>query len=343
MQIKYLHPVIYKGYRALRPIKSLDDRLQKREKPLIDWEDLKKQGCSDAVCARITGMSRATYYRKKKRFETFGSKGLEALSKRPRTFRESAIPFATQEAVIRIRKEHPTYGKAKVTAILKRDHGITLSESSVGRILTAAIRAGRVRKYRAAVRPRKKRLFKGHAKRWSYQKPEHMGMLVQMDHMQTNVGAQRFYHFQAIDPISRMLVSEIYSSATSASAANFLEKVKLEMPFDVSSIQVDGGSEFMKHFEEKCKNDGIGLFVLPPATPKLNGKVERVNRTMREDFYEVGRAELYADTKFLRQKLKEKVNEYNLFRPHAALGFKTPQEYATEMNGKMKDQESQII
>ena len=56
---------------------------------------------------------------------------------------------------------------------------------------------------------------------------------------------------------------------------------------DIGAIQVDGGSEFQAVFEEACQERDIPLFVLPPRSPKLNGHVERANRTHREEFYEV--------------------------------------------------------
>src|SRR5918993_370382 len=50
-------------------------------------------------------------------------------------------------------------------------------------------------------------------------------------------------------------------------------------------IQVDSGSEFMAEFEAACQTRAIRLFVLPPRSPKLNGCVERTNRTWRDEFY----------------------------------------------------------
>ena len=44
-------------------------------------------------------------------------------------------------------------------------------------------------------------------------------------------------------------------------------------PYKILSIQVDGGSEFMKEFEETCQELGIELFVLHPVSPKYNGGV----------------------------------------------------------------------
>jgi len=58
------------------------------------------------------------------------------------------------------------------------------------------------------------------------------------------------------------------------------------MPFPIRAIQVDGGSEFQDVFEEECQRRGIKLFVLPPRSPKLNGHVERAQRTHTEEFYE---------------------------------------------------------
>ena len=59
------------------------------------------------------------------------------------------------------------------------------------------------------------------------------------------------------------------------------------MPFPVKAIQVDGGAEFQDAFERECQKRGIKLFVLPPRSPKLNGHVERAQRTHTEEFYEV--------------------------------------------------------
>jgi IS30 family transposase len=76
------------------------------------------------------------------------------------------------------------------------------------------------------------------------------------------------------------------SRASSACAAKFLDKIISTFPFPVVSIQVDGGSEFMKDFETACQEKNIPLFVLPPRSPKLNGGVEHCNKTSRHEFYQ---------------------------------------------------------
>ena len=93
--------------------------------------------------------------------------------------------------------------------------------------------------------------------------------------------------FTARDVVSRWDVLEIYSQATATTATRFLAALQARSPFVIRAIQVDGGSEFMAGFEEACRERGIRLFVLPPRSPKLNGCVERANRTHTEEFYEL--------------------------------------------------------
>ena len=53
--------------------------------------------------------------------------------------------------------------------------------------------------------------------------------------------------FNAIDPITKISVSFGYAGANSRNASLFLKEKMIKLfPFKVKSIQVDGGSEFMK-------------------------------------------------------------------------------------------------
>ena len=67
----------------------------------------------------------------------------------------------------------------------------------------------------------------------------------------------------------------------------YIDTLLGRMPFSIKTIQVDGGSEFQDAFERECQRRDTKLFVLPPRSPKLNGPVERAQRTHTEEFYEV--------------------------------------------------------
>jgi len=97
------------------------------------------------------------------------------------------------------------------------------------------------------------------------------------------------------------------------------------MPFPIKAIQVDGGSEFQDAFERECQKRSIKLFILPPRSLKLNGHVERAQRTHTEEFYEVTEANF--EIRELNWALFEWEKVYNTIRPHQALGYLTPQEF----------------
>jgi len=106
-------------------------------------QTLKSRKVPDHEIARITNISRATYYRRKKALQVFGIKGLKRKSTKPKILRTSKIPIETINTILAIRKENPTYGKAKITVILRRDFDIKLSESSLGRVLKKSVKKQR--------------------------------------------------------------------------------------------------------------------------------------------------------------------------------------------------------
>ena len=190
---------------------------------------------------------------------------------------------------MKLRRARPHSGKKTITTRLRRQ-GIQVSESTVGRILSTLIKRGKIKPvsfYYGHPSVNKKRVFSGHAKRWKTgMKAHRVGEMIQMDHMSVDLGMGfKVKHFQAICPLTKITVSRAYTEAKSTVAADFLSQVIDELPFEVKSIQVDGGSEFRSHFEAWCAGHGIDLFVLPPRSPELNGCVERCNRTLRYEFY----------------------------------------------------------
>jgi transposase InsO family protein len=109
-----------------------------------------------------------------------------------------------------------------------------------------------------------------------------------------------------------------------------LQEALGRFPFEVKGLQIDGGSEYKGDFEPACQELGLKLFVLPPRSPKLNGRVERSHRTHQEEYYEVTDAE--PEIASLRQELAQWEKVYNEVRPHQALGYLTPKEFL-EQNG----------
>ncbi len=75
---------------------------------------------------------------------------------------------------------------------------------------------------------------------------------------------------------------------------------------------------------------GIGHVYIKPATPRLNGKVERSHRIDQEESYRMLEGVVIDDTGLFNDRLQEWETFYNFNRPHGGLGGQTPYERLRE-------------
>lgn len=301
---------------------------ERKEKVLL-FDKLRANNCPEPLALEAIKVPRSTIYRWKRLYKLRRLEGLEPQSRAPLRRRQQQWPPSLEQTVFSLRKQNPLYGKNKIAAILKRDWGIVTSASTVGRIITSLLKRNLIRDASTYYSPRRARprLFNGHAQRWKKSmKAKIPGEYIQIDHMSVSLLSDfTIKHFQAICPITKLVVEEVYSAATSNIASRFLELVCQQMPFTITSIQVDGGSEFRGEFEQACKTSNIPLYVLPPRSPECNGSVERANGAAKFEFYYLYDGSYNLPN--LRQDLKKYVRKYNAFRPHQALQYLTPLEY----------------
>ena len=325
MQIHSLHKNIYKLYSLVAPEKSRTGFEKLCEEQVKQWELLHLHGIPNKKKQKLVGISRATYYRRKRWLKCPIFR-----SKRPKNVRQSKFGAEVYSFIRQIRTENKTYGKAKICVILRRDFGVEISESSVGRI-TKKLRFPRSR---SALRCKKKRKFNKHAKPFKFKKYNEMrlGENVQIDHMTVTRNGVTMKHFAGIERFSEHVYANVYCKANSTNAAKFLKEFIENAPYKVRSIQVDGGSEFMRDFEEVCRELAIPLFVLPPAKPTYNGKVERSNRIFREEFYDDLSEDTIVGTHCVGaiRELMKFLQKYNSYRPHSSLHGLTPLEYISK-------------
>jgi len=295
----------------------------------LRWMDHYRLHKNARKTCRHFDISPQTFYRWKRRFDPEDLTTLEDGSHRPQRCRASQTSPVVVERILALRQKYPRWGKKKLVVLLRRE-GIQLSASSVGRVMK------RLKDRGVLVEPLNVRLARAARKRrwkprYAMRKPPGYqinapGDLVQLDtlhiHFRHN---QTRYQFSSRDAISRWDISRAYWKATSFSAAAFLEYMEKKFPFPIRAIQIDGGSEFKKDFEAACQARKKRLFIIPPRAPKLQGYVERSNRTHREEFYEVEDIELKLEDH--NHQLEEWNHTYNYIRPHQALGYLTPNEF----------------
>ena len=302
---------------------------QERARKLDKIEMLLSEGCSEETALLAVEISRSTYFRWKKQYKEFGIVGLESESRRPLSVRTHKWDERLVKAILNLRKKYPAWGKQKITVLLRSEMGMTASVGTVGRIISHLIKQGLIYsvQFYFGHKRGKPRVFNNHAQRWrSHMRAKEPGEMVQIDQMTVFMPRDKpIKSFRAVCPITRFTVEQAYYTASSINAADFLDYVRKKLPFPLQSIQVDGGSEFMGEFEQKCKNYAIPLYVLPPRSPELNGKVERANGTSKYEFYY--QYEGPGGLSNLRPKLEKYIDSYNRKRPHQALRYLTPLQY----------------
>jgi transposase InsO family protein len=314
-------------YLAGHRLPRLSPKGQERFRMLSAWQALRRRGLTSSEASLTLEVSRATLYRWSLRVRQEGLRGLENRSRRPIRCRRRSWGAALVARVQQLRETYPGWGKDPLTTLLGRE-GRTPSMSTVGRILGYLKQRGYLREPpRHGSRHRKHYVPRPFAIRKPHDYPVIApGDLVQVDTMDVRpMPGLTLKHFTACDTISRWNELEVHSQSTSTTAANFLEGVLHRMPFPIKAIQVDGGSEFRAVFEQACQRRGVQLFVLPPYSPKLNGRVERAHRTHLEGFYDHYQGDLGLGP--LNHALSRWQKTYNTVRPHRALDRRTPADY----------------
>jgi transposase InsO family protein len=105
-----------------------------------------------------------------------------------------------------------------------------------------------------------------------------------------------------------------------------------QFPFPIQRIQCDRGREFFAiRVQEKLMEYSIKFRPIKPASPHLNGKVERSQQTDLREFYANADLSSFAN---LKEQLKEWQFCYNYQRPHGSLGGKTPAMYSGSLVDK---------
>ena len=230
--------------------------------------------------------------------------GLESLSRRPQNSPQQKI-FQEQEKWILELRDEMNIGARRIQNELVRKYDFHLSLASIQKVLN-----------RNQVKPIQKPKRKKKYKRYQKEVP---GERVQIDTCKIRPG---MYQFTAVDDCTRFLVAEIYPRRTAKNTLLFLEKVFEEMPFPIQRIQTDRGTEFFAHkVQERLLEWGIKFRPNRPGAPHLNGKVERAQKTVIDEFYAI--ADL--DDPELSLRLAEWQHFYNWYRKHGSIDT-TPME-----------------
>ena len=277
-----------------------DDAARRRLSWVKAWQII---GDAGAVCRRY-GISRPTLRKWLRRYEAEGDAGLLERSRRPHHSPSQKTGEAQEARILELRRDR-RLGVKRIRNELIRLDKLELSAATIHKVL--------VRHGVSVLSPRKRVRHK--SKRYNRPVP---GDRVQMDTCQIRPG---LYQFTAIDDCSRFLAASLAKRRLAAGTLAFLDRVLEEMPFAIQRLQTDRGTEFFAEaVQRRLMAEAIRFRPIRPRSPHLNGKVERVQRTMLEEFWAVTDPRA-AD---IEQQLALWVHHYNWHRPHESLGGLAP-------------------
>jgi transposase InsO family protein len=237
-----------------------------------------------------------------------GKRALLDRPKRPRR-RPNALDGRVLDIIRQVHRQLGL-GVRRLHAHLTQAGLISCSLSSVYRVLK---RAGAL-----IHRPRKPKPI------WTRYAKALPGERGQMDLMYLPEGR---YQFTLVDDCSRLLAATVLTQRTTAAVCLALPRLLHSFPFPFSCIQTDNGSEFGRALTFLLHRLGIRHARIRPRSPHLNGKVERVQRTVREEYWDgVGPGPVEEWERGLQDYLRF----YNRKRLHSALGYTAPMPYALQ-------------
>lgn len=276
------------------------EAIRRRRSWVRAWRDL---GDAGAVCRRY-GISRPTLRKWLRRFEAEGEDGLRSQSRRPHGSPARKVGTGEEAAILDLRTNR-RLGIKRLRNEMVRLHELRLSVATIHKVL---------KRRSMNVAPGRKRT-KHKPKRYSRPVP---GDRVQMDTCQIRPG---LYQFTAIDDCSRFLVTHLAPRRSASGTMALLDRVFDEMPFAIQRIQTDRGTEFFaEKVQRRLMAEGIRFRPVRPRSPHLNGKVERVQRTVLDEFW----ATVDSKASDIDTKLAIWVHHYNWHRPHEALANLCP-------------------
>lgn len=270
-------------------------------------------GDGGAVCRQF-GISRPTLRKWLRRYDADGDAGLAERSRRPRSSPARKVGESEVELIVRPRRER-RLGVKRLRIELERLHGVQLAASTVHKMLA---------KHGLSALPRKRRV-RHMPKRYSRPVP---GERVQLDSCKIRLG---LWQFTAIDDCSRYLSAGLAPRRSAAAALTFLDQMFEEMPFPVQRVQTDRGTEFFAEaVQRRLMAWSVKFRPIPPRSPHLNGKTERAQRTVLEEFW----ATVDDQAADIDEQLSQWVHHYNWHRPHEGLGGLCPIDRVCECVGK---------
>jgi transposase InsO family protein len=241
-------------------------------------------GASQKDVASRYGIDRTTLYRWIIRYVNDGLGALAAQSCRPDRCSHQMAP-EIEARIISMRKAHPGWGPRTIRTKLARESSAPPSRSAIYRAL---VRNGLIDPVTRRRRPQD-------YKRWERSRSMELWQMDVVGRIFLRDGTE-LKAVTGIDDHSRFCVSaKLMKRATAKPVTDALIEAlnRHGMP---EQILTDNGKVFTNKlknpnslvlFDRICHNNGVKHILTAPYSPTTTGKIERLHRTMRKEFFDL--------------------------------------------------------
>ncbi len=268
------------------------------------------------------GVGKSTLYDWKKRYE-YGRRHIKSLipqSTRPKKLREMHTHPSILAFVKSVRMGEHSMNKYTIKPLLDAyclHLGIlSVGTTTIGKLIRRNrwFCARKVKRY-------DKRRFRGQRRRYAPRvtTPGY----VEMDSITLYILGKRWLFMSIIDVATRYGYCAVVASISSTEARRVFLEFQERFLYPITTVQTDNGSEFLGVFHAYCLFYSITHEFIYPRSPKINGMVERFNRTIQEECIERS-DEVFYDPEQFNRKLANYLTWYNTKRPHMSLRLQTP-------------------
>ena len=284
-------------------------------------------GWSPASVADAAGVSRATVYKWLRRFREEGPAGLEDRPSRPRSC-PTALPARSVQRILGTRRRAKV-GPHQLAAMLGmprstiygvlRRHGLSRL-SYIDRPTGIPIRRYQKDRPGELVHVDVKKLARI---------PAGGGWRMRSEVNQRGTGVGYDYIHSAVDDHSRIAFSQIRADETGDSCVQFLlatAKAFAEIGITIERVMTDEHPSYTRSaaFKHACTDHRIRHVTTGGYRPQINGKVERFNRTLADEW---AYKRLYRSNADRQRAFNLWLWNYNHNRPHTALKGRSPMDH----------------
>lgn len=171
-------------------------------------------------------------------------------------------------------------------------------------------------------------------KHTKYAPKETLPGYLEMDSITVTLMSRQYRFMTVIDVVTKVAWCRRVSRLTALNARLTFHEFQQQYPQVIRVMQTDNGSEFLAEFHDYLETEAIEHCFIYPRSPRINGVIERFNRTIQEEFLQRC-IELDYDLPAFSGKLTAYLDWYNMKRPHSSLGYVTPAQYQTNFHSGM--------